>query len=426
MRVHSARRLAGGLATAATAVGVIALLSGEGGCELAVSESVPPFTCLPDAADVCAPGDVCVPATHQCVARSGTCTPGAANACAAGMRCDPQTLRCLKAPGLDASGNVDATPAAQADSMPDSSDVAVGDGPERDGAVEDVTEANLSDVPSDVGMCAGDIGCGCKGASDCTTGICAQELTLTTDLYAVLGMAVCTKPCCTSGDCPNGTVCFGTGGGGNYCVLPKWIGRNSGLGGGQGGASCSAPADCRSGVCSMSKCADTCCSSASAPQAAECASGTVCRFAQFPGNGFDTHETAWCGPAIGTTAGGMTCVVDNTCQSGKCNVGRCEAVCRNSTDCGTGLACSYGLAPTTLPTNKDIILGCMQAGPTPNGSNCTSNSDCQSAFCEITSTSSANGTCADACATDADCKTGMRCQPVQVLVQGSYSVLACQ
>lgn len=419
MRVRRASRLAGGLATAATAVGVIALLSGGGGCELAVGEGVPSFTCMPDAADVCPSGEVCVPATHLCVARSGTCTPGASNACRGSMRCDAQTLRCVQEPP-DAMGDADATSALLRDSTPDALDVMVAEVSEGDGPA-DAPEVNAPDGTPDAQMCGGDVGCGCMRSMDCNTLICAQELTLTAALSAVVGMPICTKPCCTSGDCPGGTVCFGTGGGGNYCVLPKWIGRNNGLGTGQGGASCSGPADCRSGVCNMGACADTCCSN-SPP--AQCSSGTVCRFAQFPGKGFDTHEVAWCGPAIGNIANGTICAVDNTCQSGKCNV-RCEAVCRNSSECGTGLACSYGFAPT-LPTNKDIIEGCMQVGPTPDGSNCTSNSDCQSAFCETSSTSTGSGTCADACATDADCKAGMHCQPVQVQVQGNYSVLACE
>jgi hypothetical protein len=168
----------------------------------------------------------------------------------------------------------------------------------------------------------------------------------------------------------------------------------------------------------MGTCADMCCSTAQ--EAAECAMGTHCRFAQFPGNGFDTHVTAWCGGEIGNTASGMSCAVDLACQSGKCNVPRCQPACRNASDCGTGMACSYGLAPT-LPTNKDIILGCMNStGPTLNGGNCTSNSDCQSAFCDD------NMHCTDACATDSDCKMGMHCRPVLVQVQGLYSVLACE
>jgi len=416
MRLHSANRLAGGLAMAATAVGIVALLSGGGGCELAVSDSIPSFTCLPNAADSCPSGSVCVPATHECVPRSVTCTPGAPSGCAGGTRCDAQTLRCLPAAtALDASGDEDARPTPPLDSTPDSPDVLVADARERDGPIGDGPDVTVPDATPD-GGCRG-VTCRCSGANDCDSMICADQLTQTTALYTAVGsMNFCTQPCCTSADCPGSTVCFGTGGGGNYCVLPKWIGRTGGLGTGQGGSACTGGAECRSGLCTGSACADTCCSTAQ--EASECASGTVCRFAAFPGNGFDSHETAWCGPAIGTLSGGTICSFDTACQSGKCG-GRCEVACRSSMDCGTGLACSYGLAPT-LPTNKDIVEACMTAtGSTANGGNCSANNDCQSAFCD-------GSHCTDACVTDGDCKPGLHCRPVVVQVQGSYSVLACE
>jgi hypothetical protein len=336
------------------------------------------------------------------------------------MRCDAQTLRCVPGVPLDASGGADATHPIQPDSMPDSSDVGVGDVPPRDDGLAGDAPEDVPDVTPDVQMCSGSIGCSCSLSTDCTTGVCAGGDTLTPALLKALGnniVSVCTQPCCTSSDCPDGAVCFGTGGGGNYCVPPKWIGRTSGVGGSQGGAACSGGADCKSGLCNMGTCADTCCSTAQ--QGSECAAGTFCRFAQFPGNSFDTHVIAWCGPTIGTMASGTSCAVDISCQSGKCNAARCQAVCRSSSDCGSGFACSYGLAPT-LPTNKDIIDGCMQpTGNIPPGANCSSNSDCTSAFCD-------GMHCTNTCATDSDCKTGMRCRPVLVQVQGLYSVLACE
>ena len=47
------------------------------------------------------------------------------------------------------------------------------------------------------------------------------------------------------------------------------------------------------------------------------------------------------------------------------------------------------------------------------------NADCLSAFCD-------GSKCTDVCATDADCKGGLHCRPVQVQVSGSYSVLCCE
>jgi hypothetical protein len=423
MRARSANRLAPGLALAATAVGLIALLPVGGGCELVVSDTVPSFTCLPDAADTCPSGSVCVPDTHQCAPRSGTCAPGASTGCAPGMRCDTQTLQCVSSGSTagDASDDGDATRTGMPDSARSAPDVEVADSEARDapdgeGPDVGVPDAPPADAPS---TCRG-ITCSCTGEGACDNGVCADQLTQTNALYAAAGSrAFCTQPCCTSADCPGNTVCFGTGGGGSYCVLPVWIGRSSQLGEGEGGSTCSTNSDCRSGLCSMNMCADTCCSTAQA--ASECASGTECRFAAFPGNDFDTHETAWCGPGVGNAAGGAICAVDTACQSGKCgSFGRCEAVCRNTADCGGGgLACSYGAAPT-LPANKDIVAGCVTVtGMTANGGTCTGNTDCQSAFCDGTQ-------CTDACVTDADCKSGLHCRPVHVQVQGSYSVLGCE
>lgn len=421
MGAPRANRLAGGLAMAAMATAVFALLPGGGGCELVVSDALPSFTCVPDAADSCPTDSVCVPSTHQCVSRSGTCVPGAPTGCPAGMRCDAESLRCTKGATVagDASG-ADAQPPMTPDSAPDAPGVLVMDGPTEDAPI--TPDASPLDSTADAPNACRGITCSCRGGGDCDSGICAGQVTLPAAVYTAIGTSVCTQPCCTSADCPGGTVCFGTGGGGNYCIAPHWIGRSGEMGEGPGGTSCTGDGDCRSGLCSMNTCADTCCSSSTTNQGSECASATVCRFAAFPGsNSLDTHETAWCGAEIGSMAGGSICAVDTTCQSGKCgSFGRCEAVCRNTGDCGGGgLACSYGLAPT-LPTNKDIVAGCVTAtGTTANGGTCSSNADCQSAFCD-------GSHCTDVCATDADCKSGLHCRPVVVQVQGSYSVLSCE
>ena len=422
-RVRRANRLARGLAVAGTATALLAVLA-SGGCELAVSDGIPPFTCLPGAADNCPPDSVCVPSTRQCVARSGTCTPNASTGCATGMRCDAQTLRCAASPEAsagDASGASDSTAGPVGDSASDAQGLPLADASFPLDASGDAADTNVADVRTDAPSTCRGITCSCSRPSDCDSGICADQLTATTALsMAIMGMNFCTQPCCTSTDCPGTTVCFGTGGGGSYCVAPKWIGRVGDLGTGGGGAMCTGTADCRSGVCANGACADTCCSSSTAQQSSECAAGTVCRFAAFPGNSFDTHETAWCGAMVGNGSGGSPCAVDGSCQSGKCAITRCEAVCRSTSDCSAGQACSYGLGPTTLPSNKDIVAGCLTAtGMAPNGSACTSNGDCQSDFCDGTH-------CTDVCVTDADCKSGLHCRPEIVQVQGSYAVLCCE
>lgn len=417
-----ADRLGAGLAVAVTTGVVLTLLAVGGGCELVVGDSLPSFTCEPGAAN-CPGGSVCVPSTHRCAARSSTCTPGAATGCAAGKRCDEETLQCtpLASVGDGASEDGDdATASPPGDSAADGPISQMGDAPgSGDAPVGDAANGS-TDASADAPVGCRGVTCSCSHNPDCDSGICAGELTETTPLATAIG-SFCTQPCCTSTDCPGSTVCFGTGGGGSYCVAPGWIGRGVEHGLGVGGATCTGDGECRSALCVNSVCADTCCSGAQ--QGSECTGGAVCRYAAFPGKTFDTHQTAWCGAAIGNSAGGSPCTIDATCQSGKCaSFIRCEAVCRSSIDCTVaGQACSYGLGPTTLPSNKDIVAGCITStGNAANGSACSSNNDCQSAFCD------GGGHCTDVCVTDNDCKPGMHCVPGIVQIQGSYSVLGCE
>ena len=417
-RAKRADRLASGLALVAGAGAILALL-GSGGCEALVSDTIPSFECLPGAAN-CPSGSVCVPNTHRCVERTATCL---AIVCPEGKLCDSQTLQCAEGSADDASTRGDATSAPPGDAAPEAS-ASLGDGPiSPDSTAGDAADGSLADATPDAASNCRGITCSCSRPSDCDSGICAGQVTETSPLYTAVG-AFCTLSCCTSADCPASMVCFGTGGGGDYCVMPAWIGRGTTVGSGEGGAACEGDGDCRSGLCVTNQCADTCCSMTQ--ESAECVSGTVCRFAAFPGESFDTHETAWCGAPIGSSTGVQPCAVDGSCQSGKCGVSlRCEAACRTSADCSGGYACSYGLAPTTLPANHDIVAGCVPVtGTTPNGSgsanSCTSNSDCLSAFCDDT------GHCTNVCVSDADCTAGMHCVPVDVQVEGNYSVLCCK
>jgi hypothetical protein len=271
-----------------------------------------------------------------------------------------------------------------------------------------------------------DIGCSCYSQSSCDSGICADSLTLTQDfLTANQNSFTCTQPCCTSVDCPLGTVCFGTGHGGSYCVLPALLGRTRDLGNGIGGALCSGDSDCRSGICTGTppQCADTCCSSG--VQGSECAFGTMCRFAPFPGKTFDVHATGWCGGAIGGGPIGQFCGTDAACQTGKCSaLARCLAVCRTTSDCPVGQSCTYQGGPTP-PTTGDIVPTCNPTvtGGMADGMPCNASSDCLSAFCAPTKV------CTDICFANSDCKNAWRCAPLQVQVtisSGSYSILSCQ
>ena len=384
------------LAVAAAAVAGIA-------CELIVPDTVPAFACRPGA-DTCPSGSVCAPATGECVALSKACTPAT---CGEGTRCDVDgTLTCL------------AFEASAPDASPDAGDDAGDDGPgEASGAPSDAHE----DAP---GPCRG-LGCRCTGPSDCESGICADQVTATSDIYVAAGRAsFCTQPCCTSLQCDPSTVCFATGAGGNYCVPPAWIGRATSLGSMGPGQACSVPSDCRSGLCVGGACVDTCCSAAYSR--GECAPGTLCRFGDFPGVDFDAHYAAFCAPAIGAGANGTACRADTDCRGGFCdNVSLvCRDACGSVGECGAGQACAYSIG---TPGASAVVAACGPAqGPGAEGTDCQTATDCLSGMCDPNS--SPPNRCTDMCFLDADCTfPGWRCRPEIVTILGGahYSLLVC-
>jgi hypothetical protein len=268
--------------------------------------------------------------------------------------------------------------------------------------------------------CTGTL-CTCNNASDCASHICAQSLTVGTSLYAAAGNKnFCTQPCCTSADCASGTVCFASGQGGNYCVNPAWIGRAApGAGAGGGGASCSTGNQCRSGLCTGSSCADTCCSLDNS--ASECGGGQ-CTFGAFPGTGFDTHYTARCGPARGLYDAGVSCSGDDQCQGGLCVSYRsglyCTNACRTDAECGAGAGCLID------QRGIDVYFACFPSTGSMQGTQCSTDVQCLGDWCIPTSTVNM---CSGVCFTDADCTVlGWRCTPQpDQLPTGNYLVLGC-
>ena len=255
--------------------------------------------------------------------------------------------------------------------------------------------------PVDAGCTNGGSLCPCSGASDCATGtpICAEAV----DVGADLGHAgFCTKACCTSADCSAGAVCFASGQGGNYCVDPAWLGRSTPASSAIGGASCTAGSECRSGLCSASACADTCCSFAKST--AECASGSQCAFGFFQGSSsFDRHFAAICGPPGGAGTAGSPCSVSEECAGGLCYAGTgpsfCVQPCAAPSECGSGYACQLDIDGT------DLYTACFQfSGGSPQGSQCNSFQNCLGGLCNA-------GLCSNPCFSDAVCTSGWRCQP---------------
>ncbi len=169
-----ARGFAGRLAATGAAAIVCALFLGGGGCELAVGDTLPSYTCVPaahGASDPCPIGSMCV--TNRCVPRS--CRTGG---CASGMQCDPGTLECIASVdgATDASSRHPDANLTHAESGADAPGAGTRDGSVAEGAPSDGGDA---DAPTDAGPCR-DLACECAGSSACDSGVCALEATVTT------------------------------------------------------------------------------------------------------------------------------------------------------------------------------------------------------------------------------------------------------
>ncbi len=274
---------------------------------------------------------------------------------------------------------------------------------------------------NEAGPCMG-LTCKCSGNSSCDSHICADQLTIGPGVYMAAGSnSFCTKPCCTSADCDPPTVCYATSSNassGNYCVMPAWLGRATELGSGQGGESCTDDTNCRSGLCAMGTCADTCCSTRQS--SSECASGTTCSFGTFPGTpSFDQNYTPYCAQA-GTGTNGTNCNFASDCASNVCtSPGVCQDACRSAADCsGRGYSCGYARNQSNA-----VFPACFSSALAGSeGQPCQRNSDCQSGLCDM------GAKCTDVCFSDKDCTvSGWYCRPEQITLRsgGVASVLCC-
>jgi hypothetical protein len=324
---------------------------------------------------VCPAGETCVPTTGMCISNAAVCvacatsnTPGC---CASPKVCDPGTQQCVP-PGTQ------------------------------------------------------DAGTSCSGDLACTTGICSDPAELGPNAPST-AVASCTTPCCTSGDCPADSICWGAGTGGNYCISAAAAGRNVGTG--TPGTTCSRSGDCRSGVCIGGTCEDTCCSNSN------CASPTTCAVTTTFGG---QNLTLACIVAAGTVRANDTCTSNAQCASGFCaeytattvggqteTVKACAQPCCGSTQCGSldgfQLLCNDDYLPPSGSGPVVPVCDYPQTGPTANGqmqtptgkvgATCTSETDCFSNLC--TATGTAPGYCTDVCCVDSDCGTsGYVCRPV--------------
>lgn len=402
------------LGVAAVFSALLAVVIGEGGCEIAIGDTVPTVNVCNGGPDPCPPGQVCDRSYH-CV----TACPAAH--CATGTMCNPTNGLC--------------EPIVTDGGMPDEVTVNDSSGGDVADAVDSMTEEEATTPPdtgTDTGNCPGGVLCGCSGDSSCNSKLCVGQVAVGNGLYQAAGsMSFCSKACCISADCPGGTVCYATGQGGNYCVDPAWIGRmpvtNTGS---LGGANCANPRDCRSGLCDgSSHCVDTCCSTEQA--ANECAGGTTCNFDNFPGaTAIDKNYGAFCGTVGGSGADGTSCFQNSDCASNLCaaapneSSNKCKDACRNSSDCTGSYHCNYVIPPNP-PTPTPVVAACFTSqGNLTMGQTCDPANDQCKGFCDPSSNK-----CTDVCFGDSDCSamSGWRCRDSTISVQGggSYTILCC-
>jgi hypothetical protein len=436
----------------AALVASLGAIAGVLACSFIISDKLPAYVCVPNSGPgVCPAGQVCAPngagTQYSCAA---PCTPVS---CASGLQCDSKTGLCAMP---DAGNEMMMEDAPAGSDGPDATMDAADDRKVGDADAGADADAGESSSP-----CSG-FGCACATSSDCPPRFaCAGKVALTTDVWNALtdaggvrgdaGSGVCVEPCCISSECDSddggsgGQVCFATGAGGNYCVPPAWLGDRSTIGTALGGAACAddAGAPCRSGLCVSGACADTCCSSRLS--AIECAGGSICRFAPFPGAGFDKHETATCAPlpASARTNNGSGCASNSECKSNFCSGGdggvtsgdmpTCREPCRNASDCAGSTRSPPWCGYLDIPMSTDLVSACMPSnrgvGDAGGGSPCQLSSDCARGYCAPLG--NGRSACLATCFIDRpggsdDCLPSERCRPQPLQVGTAiYSVLAC-
>jgi hypothetical protein len=313
------------------------------------------------------------------------CSGSSASACPSGMVCDTAQGKCVVEAGV-----IDE----------DAGDTDAGDGPD-------------ATVDADGGPAA--VGSPCRVDGDCASLLCGTSTILTTTITSGSG-PVCTKTCCTSADCPSGTVCFSGGTGGNYCVAAaKALRTPPATGGKSPGATCSGSPECRSGLCQLGRCLDTCC------LVGACSAGTTCRVSTIT-SPTPAHDSWVCAPPPpGADAGdGQKCVSQSDCKNDNCigsgllppDAGTpepraCRPSCCNKQDCVTQLGAGSHCAYSTSGTDqiKFCFFTTKTSGLTKNQP-CGTNTECQSDYCDAELQK-----CLEVCCADSDCAANEVCRP---------------
>ncbi len=352
------------------AVAATVLLVAGLGCEAIVSDSISGVVQCVDGPGVCPSGQSCVDGTCQ------VCT---------GAACSSH------------DGGTDGSHDAR---------------PDRDVTVHDVAPDMNHDEGQD-GPTTGQLGSTCSSNAACESGVCGNALLLTSYVQTPDMASVCTKPCCTSADCDDPKVkdyvCFPSVGG-NYCVDPMWINLDGGVGMGAPGSDCTQPSNCRSGVCTVGKCQDTCCLDG------QCTNGSVCQYSTL-----DTTPSFNCGSSAGSVQQGGNCgYPDYTqCESNACltvnpylAIEYCLGPCCNDGECNkvSGLTgdpksiCNWNDlndkdAGTIMLRSCSVAINKSGLG---FGAACSANSGCATDLCY-------QKVCTSPCCGVGDCPGGYTC-----------------
>jgi hypothetical protein len=258
------------------------------------------------------------------------------------------------------------------------------------------------------GLCvATELGALCATDADCAVG----DFCLDPGVLGGAGDPRCSRPCCSSSDCPDPeSVCWIPPiGGGSFCRPATEVGRAP------GGtlaplATCAADGDCRSGRCIDHQCVDTCCSDTI------CAPGGVCKL----GDPLGVDEVGfWCGAPLGTAGRYAMCEADATCASGLCldfgnGLTMCSAPCCSSTDCETADGVPVRCVILGAPHQGVRACGAVEgAGAAAVGVACTEPSDCRGGMCLALG---GRSQCSDLCCSDASCgeSPSVVCRPAIV------------
>lgn len=218
----------------------------------------------------------------------------------------------------------------------------------------------------------------CTFDEECVEGArCFEASALGIELPAgTQEFGVCSAPCCSHADCPDGTVCWAPGTGARGCLPPSVAPPAA-------EAPCGSHDDCP------------------APQ--------LCR-ARNSSAGTGTRWATTCAAPDGFSDG--FCLANSNCFGNLCLGFGCAEPCRTSADCGRDSYCT----PYELSGTENVLQVCLPfAGAheaAPLGASCTFNGDCRGTGCLHPAQEGMAPYCTDACCTDADCASaGLVCRP---------------